>query len=41
MSYVAMATSLVRAYDPKVRYDLEIERDRLGDRLEREVVALS
>ena len=25
----------------QVRYDLEIERDRLGDRLEREVVALS
>ncbi len=25
----------------QVRYDLEAERDRLGDRLEREVVALS
>jgi len=25
----------------QVRYDLEVERDRLGDRLEREVVALS
>ncbi len=25
----------------QVRYDLEVERDRLGNRLEREVVALS
>ena len=25
----------------QLRYDLEVERDRLGDRLEREVVALS
>ena len=25
----------------QVRYDIEVERDRLGDRLEREVVALS